>query len=152
MKYQFLGFLWFVPVASRSMPLDRGSGGSYIGSGSCGRNFTKSFVSLAVKIALSHFRVDQRKWASMAYLNGKPLKLISFDLCSERECTLAWFKSGSLNKISLKSVCNLRVRHWISYVLWTGMGSNNLDSKESLCGWVWSNDATTMKSTCEVNS
>jgi hypothetical protein len=37
-------------------------------------------------------------------------------------------------------------------LLRTGMGSNNLGSKESLHGWVWSNNATTMKSTCEVNS
>jgi hypothetical protein len=37
-------------------------------------------------------------------------------------------------------------------LLRTGMGSNNLDSKESLRGWVWSNNTTTMKSACEVNS
>jgi len=32
------------------------------------------------------------------------------------------------------------------------MGSNNLDSKESLWGWVWSSDAMTMKSSCKANS
>jgi hypothetical protein len=37
-------------------------------------------------------------------------------------------------------------------LLRTGIGSNNLDSEESLWGWVWSNDTTTMKSVCEVNS
>jgi len=37
-------------------------------------------------------------------------------------------------------------------LLRTGMGSNNLDSEESLRGWVWSNDAMTMKSSCEVGS
>jgi len=101
----------------------------------CSHQCLRSAVHLFITFAVSshqHFYIFASKSSLSSFIN---------------RCTNTRIQDHSF-LTSIFLCCNsLRALQYNQDLLRTGMGSNNLDSKESLRGWVWSNDAMTMKST-----